>query len=124
MKVVNFCLQVTSESFIDGGFFKTGDTVTLDEEGYFIILGRKYRFTRMHTYFFSACYFHQVMVLLATAWGEFWIASSLIYSFVLTYAGTNADIMKVGGYKLSALEIEAVLLEVTYIYTLETTFEA
>ena len=63
-------------------------------------------------------------MLLATAWGEFWIASSLIYSFVLTYAGTNADIMKVGGYKLSALEIEAVLLEVTYIYTLETTFEA
>lgn len=25
--------------------------------------------------------------------------------------GTSADIMKVGGYKLSALEIEAVLLE-------------
>ncbi|CAO2194764.1 unnamed protein product [Urochloa humidicola] len=56
--------EVTAESFIEGGFFKTGDTVTLDEEGYFIILGR-----------------------------------------------TNADIMKVGGYKLSALEIEAVLLE-------------
>lgn len=29
----------------------------------------------------------------------------------LSFAGTNADIMKVGGYKLSALEIEAVLLE-------------
>ncbi|CAO1946067.1 unnamed protein product [Urochloa humidicola] len=56
--------EVTAESFIEGGFFKTGDTVTLDEDGYFIILGR-----------------------------------------------TNADIMKVGGYKLSALEIEAVLLE-------------
>lgn len=56
--------EVTAESFMDGGFFKTGDTVTVDEEGYFIILGR-----------------------------------------------TNADIMKVGGYKLSALEIEAVLLE-------------
>ncbi|KAJ1285503.1 hypothetical protein BS78_03G284200 [Paspalum vaginatum] len=56
--------EVTAESFIDGGFFKTGDTVTVDEEGYFIILGR-----------------------------------------------TNADIMKVGGYKLSALEIEAVLLQ-------------
>ena len=27
--------------------------------------------------------------------------------------GTNADIMKAGGYKLSALEIEAVLLEVS-----------
>ncbi|XP_043706271.1 probable CoA ligase CCL8 [Telopea speciosissima] len=56
--------KVTKESFIDGGFFKTGDTVTVDEDGYYIILGR-----------------------------------------------TNADIMKVGGYKLSALEIEAVLLE-------------
>ncbi|CAM0882589.1 unnamed protein product [Alopecurus aequalis] len=56
--------EVTEESFIDGGFFKTGDTVTLDEDGYFRILGR-----------------------------------------------TNADIMKFGGYKLSALEIEAVLLE-------------
>ncbi|KAM0938566.1 putative oxalate--CoA ligase [Dioscorea sansibarensis] len=56
--------KVTAESFIDGGFFKTGDTVTVDEDGYYIILGR-----------------------------------------------TSADIMKVGGYKLSALDIEAVLLE-------------
>ncbi|KAL3511772.1 hypothetical protein ACH5RR_024489 [Cinchona calisaya] len=56
--------KVTEESFIDGGFFKTGDAVRVDEDGYYIILGR-----------------------------------------------TNADIMKVGGYKLSALEIEAVLLE-------------
>ncbi|KAJ6828511.1 malonate--CoA ligase isoform X1 [Iris pallida] len=56
--------EVTEESFTDGGFFKTGDTVTVDEDGYYIILGR-----------------------------------------------SNADIMKVGGYKLSALEIEAVLLE-------------
>lgn len=56
--------QVTAESFIDGGFFKTGDAARLDEDGYYVILGR-----------------------------------------------TNADIMKVGGYKLSALEIEAVLLE-------------
>ncbi|KAJ4766258.1 Malonate--CoA ligase [Rhynchospora pubera] len=55
---------ITKESFTDDGYFKTGDTVTLDEDGYFKILGR-----------------------------------------------TNADIMKVGGYKLSALEIEAVLLE-------------
>ncbi|KAK1313231.1 Malonate--CoA ligase [Acorus calamus] len=45
--------EVTKESFIDGGFFKTGDTVKVDEDG------------------------------------------------------TSADIMKVGGYKLSALEIEA-----------------
>ncbi|KAI5651271.1 hypothetical protein M9H77_37276 [Catharanthus roseus] len=56
--------KVTEESFIEGGFFKTGDAVRVDEDGYFIILGR-----------------------------------------------TNADIMKVGGFKLSALEIEAVLLE-------------
>ncbi|KAK4269361.1 hypothetical protein QN277_022525 [Acacia crassicarpa] len=56
--------EVTRESFIDDGFFKTGDAVTMDEDGYYIILGR-----------------------------------------------TNADIMKVGGYKLSALEIESVLLE-------------
>lgn len=56
--------EVTKESFIDGGFFKTGDAVTVDEDGYYVILGR-----------------------------------------------TSADIMKVGGYKLSALEIEAALLE-------------
>ncbi|CAM8896993.1 unnamed protein product [Rhodiola kirilowii] len=56
--------QVTEQSFVDGGFFKTGDAVKVDEDGYYIILGR-----------------------------------------------TSADIMKVGGYKLSALEIEAVLLE-------------
>ncbi|KAI4324750.1 hypothetical protein MLD38_030207 [Melastoma candidum] len=56
--------EVTKSSFIDGGFFKTGDAVRVDEDGYYIILGR-----------------------------------------------TSADIMKVGGYKLSALEIEAALLE-------------
>lgn len=56
--------KVTKESFVDDGFFKTGDTVTVDEDGYYVILGR-----------------------------------------------SNADIMKVGGYKLSALDIEAVLLE-------------
>ncbi|GAB2293524.1 Probable CoA ligase ccl8 [Dionaea muscipula] len=56
--------EVTKESFIEGGFFKTGDAVAVDEDGYYIILGR-----------------------------------------------TSADIMKVGGYKLSALEIEAALLE-------------
>ncbi|KAJ8465456.1 hypothetical protein OPV22_028008 [Ensete ventricosum] len=56
--------KVTEGSITDDGFFKTGDTVTTDEDGYYVILGR-----------------------------------------------TNADIMKVGGYKLSALEIEAILLE-------------
>uniref|UniRef100_A0A1D1YSF3 4-coumarate--CoA ligase n=1 Tax=Anthurium amnicola TaxID=1678845 RepID=A0A1D1YSF3_9ARAE len=56
--------EVTKESFVDGGFFKTGDTVKVDEDGYYIILGR-----------------------------------------------SSADIMKVGGYKLSALEIESVILE-------------
>ncbi|KAK9142649.1 hypothetical protein Syun_012049 [Stephania yunnanensis] len=58
--------EVTKDSFVDGGYFKTSDTIKLDEDGYFVILGR-----------------------------------------------TSADIMKVGGYKLSALEIEAVLLEAT-----------
>lgn len=56
--------EVTKESFIEDGFFKTGDAVKVDADGYYIILGR-----------------------------------------------TSADIMKVGGYKLSALEIESVLLE-------------
>ncbi|MQL81210.1 hypothetical protein Taro_013662 [Colocasia esculenta] len=56
--------EVTKESFIDGGFFKTGDTVKVDEDGYYIILGR-----------------------------------------------SSADIIKVGGYKLSALEIESRILE-------------
>ncbi|GFY97059.1 AMP-dependent synthetase and ligase family protein [Actinidia rufa] len=33
--------EVTKESFVDGGFFKTGDAVKLDEDGYYIILGHK-----------------------------------------------------------------------------------
>ncbi|GAU13875.1 hypothetical protein TSUD_262020 [Trifolium subterraneum] len=53
-------VQVTKESFTEEGFFKTGDAVTTDKDGYYIILGR-----------------------------------------------TNADIIKAGGYKLSALEIES-----------------
>ena len=36
-----FGLQVTKESFIDGGFFKTGDAGRVDEDGYYVILGRK-----------------------------------------------------------------------------------
>ncbi|KAL3700693.1 hypothetical protein R1sor_018715 [Riccia sorocarpa] len=55
--------KVTKESFTEDGFFRTGDTVTI-EDGYVKILGR-----------------------------------------------TSVDILKVGGFKLSALEIEAVLLE-------------
>lgn len=34
-------MKVTKESFTDDGFFKTGDAVTTDKDGYFIILGRK-----------------------------------------------------------------------------------
>lgn len=34
--------QVTEESFIDGGFFRTGDAARVDEDGYYIILGRKH----------------------------------------------------------------------------------
>ncbi|KAA8541775.1 hypothetical protein F0562_022927 [Nyssa sinensis] len=32
--------KVTEESFTDDGFFKTGDAVKVDEDGYYIILGR------------------------------------------------------------------------------------
>lgn len=56
--------EVTKESFTEDGFFKTGDAVTTDKDGYYIILGR-----------------------------------------------TSADIIKAGGYKLSALEIESVIIE-------------
>ncbi|KAF2559074.1 hypothetical protein F2Q68_00017599, partial [Brassica cretica] len=56
--------EVTKESFTEDGYFKTGDAGRVDEDGYYVILGR-----------------------------------------------TSADIMKVGGYKLSALEIESTLLE-------------
>lgn len=34
--------QITKESFVDDGFFKTGDSVRADEEGYYIILRRKF----------------------------------------------------------------------------------
>ncbi|KAI5073446.1 hypothetical protein GOP47_0011459 [Adiantum capillus-veneris] len=56
--------EVTKESFLEDGYFKTGDSATADCNGYYTILGR-----------------------------------------------SSVDIMKVGGFKLSALEIEAVLLE-------------
>ncbi|KEH28801.1 fatty acyl-CoA synthetase family protein [Medicago truncatula] len=58
--------EVTKESFTEEGFFKTGDAVTTDKDGYYIILGR-----------------------------------------------TSADIIKAGGYKLSALEIESVIIELS-----------
>lgn len=35
------CCQVTKDSFIDGGFFKTGDAARVNEDGYYVILGRK-----------------------------------------------------------------------------------
>ena len=56
--------DATRAAFAEGGWFKTGDTVTKDDDGYFKILGR-----------------------------------------------TSVDILKSGGYKLSALEIEEVLRE-------------
>ena len=56
--------EATRQAFAEGGWFRTGDTVTRDEVGYFKILGR-----------------------------------------------TSVDILKSGGYKLSALEIEEVLRE-------------
>jgi malonyl-CoA/methylmalonyl-CoA synthetase len=56
--------DATREAFAEGGWFRTGDTVTRDEAGSYKILGR-----------------------------------------------TSVDILKSGGYKLSALEIEGVLLE-------------
>lgn len=46
---------------------------------------------------FLFCFFHSPFLL------------SLILE--IQWTGTNVDIMKVGGYKLSALEIEAVILE-------------
>ncbi|RRT80507.1 hypothetical protein B296_00004427 [Ensete ventricosum] len=38
--------KVTEGSITDDGFFKTGDTVTTDEDGYYVILGRKRLLTR------------------------------------------------------------------------------
>jgi acyl-coenzyme A synthetase/AMP-(fatty) acid ligase len=35
----------------------------------------------------------------------------ICYDSFVYLSGTSADIMKVGGYKLSALEIESVILE-------------
>lgn len=46
--------QVTKESFIDGGFFKTGDAVKVDEDGYYVILGRKIHIlTNYYSYYFK-----------------------------------------------------------------------
>lgn len=50
----------------------------------------------------------------------FWVC--VLFSLNATYSGTSADIMKVGGYKLSALEIESVLLEVRFYPSLPQFF--
>ncbi|KAL3683440.1 hypothetical protein R1sor_001462 [Riccia sorocarpa] len=56
--------QATKDSFTEDGYFRTGDMVRIDEDGYVKILGR-----------------------------------------------TSVDILMVGGFKVSALEIEAVMLQ-------------
>lgn len=33
--------EVTKESFTEDGYFKTGDAGRVDEDGYYVILGRK-----------------------------------------------------------------------------------
>ncbi|CAI9114152.1 OLC1v1014807C1 [Oldenlandia corymbosa var. corymbosa] len=53
--------KVTEDSFIDGGFFKTGDAVRVDEDGYYIILGREY----MLVYFDSLSLCHMPLLLRA-----------------------------------------------------------
>lgn len=42
----------------------------------------------------------------------------ICYNSAVCVSGTSADIMKVGGYKLSALEIESVILEASTSYPL------
>lgn len=93
-------LQVTKESFTDDGFFKTGDAVKVDEDGYYVILGRKWIYILIHVVLLS-------IFLFPIFYDEFGM---------YFYIGTSADIMKVGGYKLSALEIESILLEVMSPY--------
>lgn len=34
--------EVTKESFTEDGYFKTGDSGRVDEDGYYVILGRKH----------------------------------------------------------------------------------
>jgi long-subunit acyl-CoA synthetase (AMP-forming) len=46
-------MQVTKESFTDDGYFKTGDAVTTDKDGYFIILGRKEIYFSKYDVWFS-----------------------------------------------------------------------
>lgn len=89
-----FTCQVTKESFIEGGFFKTGDAAKVDEDGYYVILGRKNHLLFCHIFGLNQ-HIH------------------IVHKIYALQSGTNADIMKVGGYKLSALEIEAILLEVS-----------
>ena len=44
------------------------------------------------------------------------IRHKCMFNFLVYFhsAGSSADIMKVGGYKLSALEIESIILEVIF----------
>lgn len=42
--------EVTKESFTEDGYFKTGDAGRVDEDGYYVILGRKH----IQTIFVSA----------------------------------------------------------------------
>jgi len=46
-------MQVTKESFTEEGFFKTGDAVTTDKDGYYIILGRKEIYVSLHMFYGS-----------------------------------------------------------------------
>ncbi|KAK6912053.1 AMP-binding enzyme, C-terminal domain [Dillenia turbinata] len=47
--------EVTKGSFIDGGFFKTGDAVKVDEDGYYVILGRKRNLILCHPAVSECC---------------------------------------------------------------------
>lgn len=91
---------MTKESFTEDGYFKTGDAGRVDEDGHYVILGRKQEHSN-----------RQSMSVLCVSFS----LRHVLFSGVVG-SGTSADIMKVGGYKLSALEIESTLLEVKSIY--------
>jgi malonyl-CoA/methylmalonyl-CoA synthetase len=74
--------EATKKEFDENGFFKTGDVASVDSEGRFSILGR-------------------------ASLGKQTNKQTNVYirQFVL-------DIIKCGGYKISALEIERIMLDV------------